>query len=49
MGSPKYPTPAQVSALQQAARIGPAQQVIVHDGHLAVSVPPMGLAVVTVE
>ena len=49
MGSPKYPTVAQIAALKKAAQVGPPQAISVHDGHLVVSVPPMGLAVITVN
>jgi xylan 1,4-beta-xylosidase len=49
MGSPKYPTPAQVAALKKVAQIGPAQKIDVQDGRLQISLPPMGLALVTVD
>ncbi len=49
MGSPKYPTPAQVAALKQAAALGPPQIVAIHNGHFSLTLPPMGLAVATVK
>jgi xylan 1,4-beta-xylosidase len=49
MGSPKYPTPQQVEAMQRAAEIGPAQDVPVRDHQLTLVLPPMGLAVVEIH
>lgn len=49
MGSPKYPTLKQIHELKKASKIGPPQLVDVHDGQLSVTVPPMGLAVMTVR
>jgi xylan 1,4-beta-xylosidase len=49
MGSPKYPTLQQIHELKKAAKMGPPQVVEVHDGQLSVTVPAMGLAVMTVR
>ena len=49
MGSPKYPTVQQVTALRRAAEIGPPQDVPVHDQRLTLTLPPMGLAVVEIH
>ena len=49
MGSPKYPTKAQIQELRRASEIGPAQTAPIHDGRLAVQVPPMGLALVEIR
>ena len=49
MGSPKYPTRKQIWELKKASKIGPPQVVEVTDGQLNVTVPPMGLAVMTVR
>lgn len=49
MGSPKYPTVQQIHQLKKDAKIGPPQLVDVHDGQFSVTVPPMGLAVMTVR
>lgn len=49
MGSPKYPTQKQIKELKKASKIGPPQVEEITDGHLSVTVPPMGLAVMTVR
>lgn len=49
MGSPKYPTLEQIAKLKKASKVGPPQVVEVHGGQLSVTVPPMGLAVMTVR
>lgn len=49
MGSPKYPTRKQIEELKKAAKMGPAQVEEVTDGRLRVTVPAMGLAVMTVR
>lgn len=49
MGSPKYPTLQQIHELKKDAKIGPPQLLDVHNGHLSITVPPMGLAVITMK
>jgi xylan 1,4-beta-xylosidase len=49
MGSPKYPTQAQVEALRKASETGPPEVRTVRDGALTITIPPMGLAVVEVR
>ncbi len=46
MGSPKYPTKAQIEALRQASEIGPPQTESIHNHQLTLTLPPMGLAVI---
>ncbi len=47
MGSPHYPTPAQLQQLVQASTLPAPQEVPVVDGRVAVTLPPYGL--VTLE
>ena len=49
MGSPAYPTRAQITALQHASEIGQEEDVPVRDGLITLVLPPMGLAVVEVH
>ena len=49
MGKPKYPTQAQIGELRAASQIGSPAVVPVKDGAITVTVPPSGLAVVTVR
>lgn len=49
MGSPKYPTQAQIVALRKAAEMGSPEVRAVTDGRLTLTVPPMGLAVVEIR
>ncbi|HEV2326528.1 MAG TPA: glycosyl hydrolase family 39 [Terracidiphilus sp.] len=49
MGSPKYPTRAQIEALRKAAEIGPPEVRSITGGRLTLTVPPMGLAVVEIR
>jgi xylan 1,4-beta-xylosidase len=49
MGSPKYPTQAQIEALRKASDPGPAEDVPIRDHKLTLTLPPMGLAVVEVK
>jgi len=48
MGSPKYPTPEQIVALKDAAKIGPPEDVELKDGRLVLVLPPKGLAFIEV-
>jgi xylan 1,4-beta-xylosidase len=48
MGSPRYPTPDQVKALNQAAEIPPAQTAQLSHGVLQLEVPVNGVALVEV-
>ena len=49
MGSPRYPTKQQVAALRGVAKLPPAEQSQLSAGRLAITVPPNGLAIVTVK
>jgi xylan 1,4-beta-xylosidase len=49
MGSPKYPTRAQIEALRRAAELGPPQTEPIRRQKLSVELPPMGLAVVEIH
>ncbi len=49
MGSPPYPTPAQVGELRKAAEIGSPETTTVQDHRLTLTLPPMGLAVVEIH
>ncbi|MBS1852232.1 MAG: glycosyl hydrolase family 39 [Acidobacteria bacterium] len=46
MGSPQYPTPAQLQTLRQAAQLPAPEKQVVKDGRLLVALPAHGLAVV---
>ena len=48
MGSPQYPTRAQIEALRHTSQTGAAENVLIRDHRLTVSLPPMGLAVVEI-
>lgn len=48
MGSPKYPTCRQIELLRQAANVGPAEDLELKDGHLTLTLPPKGLAVIKI-
>ena len=49
MGSPKYPTQAEIAALRKAAELGPPEVISLHRGRLELTLPPMGLAVVEIH
>ena len=49
MGSPKFPTKAQIEALRRASEIGPPEIVTLRGHELTLKLPPMGLAVVEVR
>jgi xylan 1,4-beta-xylosidase len=49
VGSPKYPTQAQIEALRKAAEMGPPEVHPVKNGRLTLTIPPMGLAVVEIR
>ncbi len=49
MGSPRYPTPAQIAILRKAAQIPAPEIRDLHNGELMVSLPPHGLAVIEVK
>jgi len=49
MGSPSYPTRAQMDALRKASEIGPAEQVKITGHQLKLELPVMGLAVVEIQ
>jgi len=49
MGSPKYPTKAQIRELRKAAEMGAPEIGRIQQGKLSLTLPPMGLAVVEVR
>ena len=49
MGSPAYPTKAQIEALRKASETGAPEMVEIPRGRLSLTVPSMGLAVVEVR
>jgi xylan 1,4-beta-xylosidase len=49
MGSPKYPTHAQIKQLRQVGELGPPGTEKLDQGGLTITVPSKGLAVVTVR
>jgi xylan 1,4-beta-xylosidase len=49
MGSPRYPTAAQIAALKKASRIGPPEVRTLDGGQLRLTLPPMGLAVIEIR
>jgi xylan 1,4-beta-xylosidase len=49
MGKPRYPTPEQAAALKNASDPGQPELRQLDDGRLTLKLPPMGLAVITVQ
>jgi xylan 1,4-beta-xylosidase len=49
MGSPSYPTNAQIAALRRVAELGPPETLAFDRGRLRILLPPMGLAVVEIR
>lgn len=49
MGSPKYPTKMQIDELRKASQLGPAEERVLEDDRLKITLPPMGLAVVEIH
>ena len=49
MGSPRYPTQAQIVALRKDSEIGPPELLRVRDRQITLDLPPMGLAVVEIR
>jgi len=49
MGSPTYPTTAQIKDLQRAAELGPPEAVKIQNGSLSVTLPVKGLAVLELQ
>ncbi|HEX4309294.1 MAG TPA: glycosyl hydrolase family 39 [Acidobacteriaceae bacterium] len=49
MGSPAYPTQAQIEALRKASEPGPDEDVAIRDHKLTLTLPPMGLAVAEIK
>ena len=49
MGSPKYPTQAEIAALRKAAEMGPPESTTIRQGRLTLTLPPMGLAVIEIQ
>ena len=48
MGSPKYPTQAQIEALRNASAMGPPEVEPIRQNMLRLTLPPMGLAVIEI-
>jgi hypothetical protein len=49
MGSPRYPTEAQIAALRQAAHLQASESRALRNGELTLTLPSYGLAVVTLK
>jgi len=49
MGSPHYPTKAQVEELWKVAKIAPEDKTAIKDSHLSVELPADGLAVIEIK
>ena len=49
MGSPRYPTMAQIEQLRKASEIGPPEVRAIEQHQLPLTLPPMGLAVVEIH
>lgn len=49
MGRPAFPSRTQIEQLRAAGQPAAARQVVLHDGQLAVDIPPQGLVVVEVK
>jgi xylan 1,4-beta-xylosidase len=49
MGSPGYPSSAQIETLRKAAEIGAGDTQEIRQGTIAIEVPPMGLAVLEIH
>lgn len=49
MGSPEYPTNAEVQKLRDAAVMPAAEEKVIQNGELTIELPPSGLALVEVE
>jgi xylan 1,4-beta-xylosidase len=49
MGSPRYPTQAQLSELRKAAALPAPEIQDLHNGELTVSIPPQGLVVIEIS
>jgi len=49
MGSPRYPTPAQLSELRKAAALPAPEIQDLHNGELTLSIPPQGLVVIEIS
>ena len=48
MGSPEYPTAAEIRALREAASLPAAEQHRVRNGELVLDLPPSALALVEI-
>jgi xylan 1,4-beta-xylosidase len=49
MGSPAFPTQAQIEELRKASETGPAEEMPIRDHKLTLVLPPMGLAVAEIR
>ncbi len=48
MGSPKYPTQAQIDELRKVSAMGPPEERAIHANRLTLTLPPNGLAVIEI-
>jgi xylan 1,4-beta-xylosidase len=49
MGSPRYPTPAQIQEMRKASQMGPPERAKLKNGNLTLDLPVNGLAVIEVK
>ena len=49
MGSPRYPTPAQIQEMRKASQMGPPERAKLKNGNLTLDLPVNGLAVIQVK
>jgi xylan 1,4-beta-xylosidase len=49
MGRPAYPTQAQIGELRNSAELPPAQETLIKDGRLDLTIPPDGLALIELQ
>jgi xylan 1,4-beta-xylosidase len=49
MGSPRYLTELEITALRKAAQLAPPESRVLHEGELTLTLPPHGLAVIEVK
>jgi xylan 1,4-beta-xylosidase len=49
MGSPAFPTPAQIKSLKEAAQLPAPESITIHDGRLALHLAPKALVVLEIR
>jgi len=49
MGSPRYPSQAQVKTMRDAAKLSPPEVHAIHNHTLDITVPPNGLDIITLR